>query len=162
MLKSATIGCNILIIEKYFKSFLKGSLKNYELNTAEGMVLLALYGHNGQKDAQILKDSDINLVGTSQDQLIDELHYDKSVITRTMQSLEKKGYVIRKNNTEDTRSYFFKLTDKAFTFKQTLIEILKEWNEHILGDFDESVLNLLDNMLAKVAKNATKTIRKNN
>lgn len=160
MLKSATIGCNILIIEKYFKSFLKGSLKNYELNTAEGMVLLALYGHNDQMDAQILKDSDINLVGTSQDQLIDELHYDKSVITRTMQSLEKKRYVIRKNNTEDTRSYFFKLTDKAFTFKQTLIEILKEWNEHILGDFDESILNLLDNMLATVAKNATKTIRK--
>lgn len=162
MLKSATIGCNILIIEKYFKLFFKNSLKKYGLNTAEGMVLLDLYGHNEKMKEHILKDVDENLVGTTQDQLVDELHCDKSVMTRAMQSLEKRGYVLRKNNTQDSRSYIFNLTDKAFIFKQTLIEILKEWNDIILGDFDDSVLNLLDNMLTKVVKNATKTVSKSN
>ena len=85
MLKPSTIGCNILIIEKYFKLFLKYSLKEYELNTAEGMVLLALYGHNGQTEDQTLKNLD-----------------------------------------------------------------------------EDSVLYLLDNMLAKVATNASKAVRQNN
>lgn len=162
MLDFATIGCNILIIEKYFKSFFKESLKEYGLNTAEGMVLLALYGHHGQIENQALKDSDDKSMGITQDKLVDELHYDKSVMTRTMQSLEKKGYAIRKNNPEDSRSYIFNLTDKAFIFKQTLIGILKEWNDIILANFDHSVLQLLDNMLAKVVKNAKGTIGKSN
>ena len=152
MIKFATIGCNIIIIEKYFKLFLKGSLKHYELNTAEGMILLALYGFNEQ----------IEEANATQDQLIDELHYDKSVMTRSMKSLERKGYVLRKDNPKDSRSYIFNLTDKAFIFQQTLVEILKEWNDIILVNFDDSVLNLLDTMLLKVAKNATGAVRTNN
>lgn len=162
MLKSSNIGFNILIIEKYFKLFFKSSLKDYELNTAEGMILLTLYGHNEQVDNRVLKDLDKNLVGTTQDQLIGALHYDKSVMTRTMKSLEKKGYVIRSANPKDSRSYIFDLTNKAFIFKQTLITILKEWNEMILGNFDDSNLNLLDNILAKVSQNATNTFEKSN
>lgn len=142
-IKYSSIGCNILGIDKYFKIFLKNSLRKNELNAAEGLVLLALYGQDGQ----------------SQDQIIEELHYDKGVMTRTMQSLEKKGYVLREKNSLDNRSFLFYLTNKAMIFKSTLIEILQEWNDIILQGIDDLSLRLLDKTLDRMSQNAIKKVR---
>ena len=156
------IGQNMMVVDKYFKIYLKNSLKKYDLNTAEGMVLLALYGHDGRTEEQILHDIHQDYDGKSQDQLIDELHYDKSVMTRTMQALEKKGYVIRGDNPKDSRSFIFNLTSKAIAFKDILIEILKEWNDTLLASFDDIDLEFLKNALAIMAKNAKRKVNYEN
>ncbi|MDD2969989.1 MAG: MarR family transcriptional regulator [Lachnospiraceae bacterium] len=148
------IGRNILIIDKYFKLYLKTALKQYDLNTAEGMVLLTLYEQTGHTSAQIIQNSHPENFSATQNQLIDELHYDKGVMTRIIQSLEQKGFVRRTDHPLDSRSFLINVTDKALDFKPVLISILKRWNDLFLIGFDEASLDMLDKSLVTMAENA--------
>lgn len=141
MLKYIHIGRNMLIIDKYFKLYMKRSLSAYGLNMAEGMVLLVFYGQEGDPAA-------------SQDQLIDELHYDKGVMTRTMQSLESKGYLVRQGHPKDNRSFVFTLTKRAIDFRDSLFEILKQWNDALLQGIDQASLEFLQITLTGMVQNA--------
>jgi len=147
------IGRNILILDKYFKLFLKEELKEYEINTAESMVLLTLYGQNGQTSEQLLKDIHHKKFSTTQDKIIDELHYDKGVMTRTMQNLESKGFVAREDNPLDSRSFIFSLTERAENFKPMLISVLKKWSDFLLMGLDDKTLEMLDTALSNMVKN---------
>lgn len=155
MKQYASIGRNMNIADKYFRLYLRGALKPYGLNTAEGTVLLSLYGKNGTTESQIfdsIHDHDCH----TQDQIIDELHYDRGVMTRTMKGLEEKDYVLRSDNTNDCRSYIFSLTKKALGFKPILIGILYKWNTWLLEDIDPDTLKTVENALSVMAKNAIK------
>lgn len=152
-----SIGRSILVIDKYFKMFFKKALKKYDLNAAEGMVLLVLLEQDGKTGTEIFNEIHEDIFGKSQDQIIDELHYDKGVMTRTMQSLESKGYVIRNNNPDDSRSFIFTLTHIAFTLKPDLIAILKEWNYILLKDIDH--LDVVKKEIEKMSQNAQRIIK---
>lgn len=140
------IGRNIIVINKYFKAYLKEELKEYKLNSAEGLVLLILYGKDG----------------ITQEQIIEEIQHDKGVMTRTMQSLEDKGYIIRNKNTNDNRSFNFYLTKKGKEFKNILIAILKIWNDNLLNDLTEYEIDIVNQCMEKMAQNATKYIKGGN
>lgn len=149
------IGRKMMIINKYFKIYLRNALKKYDLNAVEGMVLLVLYEHNNQMDKEAIDKLHINILGKTQEQIISELHYDKSIMARTMQSLEKKGFILREDNPNDNRSFIFIVTEKAIAFKPTLIEILKKWSEILLGEVEnlEAVAAALDKMSQNVILN---------
>jgi DNA-binding MarR family transcriptional regulator len=95
--------------------YLKCRLAEYDLNTAEGVVLLCLFENNGM----------------TQEAMLNEIHYDKSVLARTLQSLEKKQYTERKNNPDDGRSSIFFLTDRAEAFRTVMRDILKDWSSKV-------------------------------
>lgn len=155
MFECTSIGRNILIIDKYFKLYFKNALKEFDLNTAEGMALLALFSQEGKIDSDTLDAMRRENCGKTQDQIIDELHYDKSVMTRTMQSLEKKGYVSRSENPNDSRSYIFTVTDQATQFKPTLIDILRAWNDLLLKDIaHEDIIRNAVKIMSRNAQNA--------
>ncbi len=149
------IGRNIIIVDKYFKLFMRDALKAHDLNVSEAMVLLCLYKKNGQTSKEILRGMHKSVPGSTQDQLIDELHYDKGVMTRTMQSLEKKGYVLRADNPDDSRSYVFNLTEQAAGFKPVLIGVLREMDAVMLQGFEEAELAAFNASLEKIIANAT-------
>lgn len=153
MFNHKNIGLNIFIIDKYFKVYLKQSLKQYNLNSAEGLVLLVLYKYQGEVSANSLDDFHSQGIGKTQDEIISELHYDKGVITRTMQSLEDKHYVIRKNNPLDNRSYIFELTKEGFLFKPTLMNILAQLNNMMLEGIDDEMVALLNSKLNQIVDN---------
>ena len=150
------IGRDIMAIDKYFKFCFKSALSEHDLNSTEGMVLLVLYENDGQTAEGILENRHAVKIGQTQDQLISELHYDKAAMTRTMQSLEKKGLVLRSNNPLDSRSYLFVLTDKAKEFKTVLIDILRIWNDGVLQGLDEQSKAILESSLDCMMKNAMK------
>lgn len=149
-----TIGRDIMAIDKYFKFYFKSALSGHHLNVAEGMVLLALYGRDGQTTEGILDDIHEVEMRKTQDQLIGELHYDKAAMTRTMQALEKKGLVLRSDNPLDSRSYLFSLTEQAKEFKEVLLTILRTWNDGILQELDGPTIALLENSLDSMMQNA--------
>ena len=152
------IGHNIIAVDKYFRIYLKNSLKTYGMNVAEGMVLLALSEHDGLTEDQIFDNIHENTQGITQEQLVNELHYDKSVMTRTMQSLEGKGYVTRFDNSKDSRSFIFNLTESGSAFKTTLTGIMMEWTNTVLDGFDATELALMSGLLNRLENNArTKT-----
>lgn len=150
---------NSMIIEKHFKLFFKNGLKQYDLNTAEGMVLLLLIEKEAKPECNTIEKMHKIIRGQTQDQMIDEIHYDKAVMTRTMQSLEGKGYVVRNLNPIDSRSYIFSLTKKAADFKPTLINILKHWNEGMQKGIDKKELEVADKALSQMANNAIELAR---
>lgn len=143
----AIIGRNINIADKYFRIYLRNCLNPYGLNAAEGTVLLNMY----EKHSDTSKNP---LNGTTQEELIAGLHYDKGVMTRTMKSLEEKGYVLRSANPDDSRSYVFTLTGKGNTFKRTLVTILREWAEVLFKGVDEASIGVLEKALDIMSENA--------
>lgn len=151
------IGRKMMIINKYFKVYFRNALKEYDLNAVEGMVLLVLYENNNQFDKKAFDKIHTSILGKTQEQIISELHYDKSIMARTMQSLETKGFVLRDDNPHDSRSYIFTLTDKAVAFKPTLIEILKKWSEILLNEVEK--LDAVAAALDKMTQNVIQSIK---
>jgi DNA-binding MarR family transcriptional regulator len=137
MVRYALPGRCILVIDKYFKLFLRDSLLPHSLTAAEGLILLALYGGDGK----------------TQEQIIDELHFDKGVMTRMTKSLENSGFVVRSRNAADNRSFFFHLTDAGVSFKPVLTAILQSWSDIILQGVDDDALDVLNRTLQRMSQN---------
>lgn len=163
-----TIGKNMMIADKYFKLYLKSELQAYDLNAAEGIVLLMMYqkladqkkGNSSIKELNLTDPASTEnkneiVVQNTQDELIKELHYDKGVMTRTMKELEFKGYVTREQNPTDSRSYLFSLTQKGLDFKEPLLQILQKWNAQLLSGLSHKELTVVEKALATMSKNAS-------
>ena len=150
-MERSMIGRNILVIDKYSKLFLKNAVKEYGLNCAECMALLALYGEGAKTDDEILVAIPGGSFGKTQEQIIDEIHYDKGVMARTMQTLENKGYVFRNANPNDNRSYVFTMTEQAQAFMPKLFEILRDWTDRVLSNVEN--IEIVQRALAVMAEN---------
>jgi DNA-binding MarR family transcriptional regulator len=77
---------------------INNALREKKLGSAEANVLMFLYS-NGD--------------GVMQDDIVAGVEVSKPAISRTIRSLERKGYITRKRNASDRRSHVIRLTDKA-------------------------------------------------
>jgi DNA-binding MarR family transcriptional regulator len=148
------IGRHLFITEKYFKLFLKYELKPYEITASECMVLLMIAEHcvDSMQD------------GISQEQINEELNYDKGVLTRLMKGLEEKDLVKREANPKDGRSYLFVPTEKMLSYKPYIRNALKKWSEIVFESVDEEhVCSFADNLqsMSEKAKKAASQAKNN-
>ena len=71
----------------------------------------------------------------SQQKLADQLHKDKNSVTKLVDAIERKGFVVRRQNMSDRRSNTLVLTEKAESLKavakQKGIDILDQMLEGI-------------------------------
>lgn len=79
--------------------YLNQALREKQLSSAEANVLMFLYTNGDQ---------------VSQDVIVTGVEVSKPAISRTIHSLEEKGYIMRKSNPADKRSNLIFLTDKAW------------------------------------------------
>ena len=140
------IGRNIMVVHRQLKLFLNRTLKTYGINYSEAVVLINLFGE--ASTAQ-------EFLGKTQDQMNYCLRYDKSVMTRTMQSLETKGYVIRKPNPKDSRSYIFNLSGSSLELMPVLLSTFDRWNCALTENISKESLNAIKLGLSVMAENAT-------
>ncbi|MCQ2601720.1 MAG: MarR family transcriptional regulator [Treponema sp.] len=152
MKKTEGAGRSIMIADKYFRLYLKDSLVPYELNAAEGVVLHMMYMK--YSDTMNEKNTGSLFHGNTQDELIKEIHFDKGVMTRTMKSLEDKGFVERSQNPSDSRSFLFCFTEKGIKFRDVLMNIFVRWNSIITEGIDEKDIPVISAALEKMAANA--------
>ena len=103
------------ILSNNFQAYVNLKLKPYDLKFAEFICLLNLYENDG----------------SHQDFIIKRKYTDKSAITRTLQSLEKKSFVRREKSEEDKRINCVYLTEKALDYKEELDKIIDEWQEFL-------------------------------
>jgi len=154
------IGRDMNIANKYFRLYLRDRMAPYGLNTAEGTVLLSMLEKSGGTQQQIFDSIHSQVTdGNTQDELIGRLHYDKGVMTRTMRSLEDKGFVERRDNPADSRSHIFSLTGKGEKMRGTLIDVLREWNGVMLEGIPEETLAVLEQALSTIAGNSARFFR---
>ena len=129
-----SIGRIMMDYDRQFKGFLKAELAPRELTVAAALVLLALYERDGQ----------------TAESLLQTVYYDKSVMTRTLQILEKQGRVRRSRNPQDGRSWLFHLTEKGGEERRKITDSLRDWCSIAFRDMDEeevfSLLQILQNL----------------
>lgn len=113
-------------------------LEPHELSSAEGdLLFLLLTGSNE----------------LSQEELAEQLDVGKAAVSRAIDSLEDKGYVVRKRHHQDRRAYSICLTAKAFAIGPDITDIYDQLYKKIReGIPDEEFLHV-EELLTKVAAN---------
>ena len=148
------IGRYVMVIHRQLRVFLKRTLKSYDLNCSEAIVLINLCD-GAMPENSLIALLHEEVMGKTQDQMNHCLMYDKSVMTRTMQSLEIKEYVTRKVNPQDSRSFIFSPTEKALKLIPILISTFKHWNSMLADNINKESLEAIKTGLSTMAENAS-------
>ena len=112
----------------------------FALTNAELILLMQLYREEG----------------CMQDALADRLCVDRAVVTRIVQSLERKGFVFRERDGADGRKKHVHLTKEAKAREPFFHKIMFRWVEYLgegLASEDiRTLARLLDVMVARAGK----------
>lgn len=91
--------------------------------------------------------------GLSQRDLCEKTKKTKSNLTRILNSMEKKGLIIKANSKEDRRSYNVFLTDKGQNIKKDLIAITIRTHEKIFGNLSPEEQELFLYIVRRIIEN---------
>ena len=140
MLLSKEVAVELNLTGCKLKQFIAAKLKQMDVPlTPEQFILIDLLWNQGSM---------------SQQQLADQMQKDKNSVTKLVDALERKGFVVREQNRQDRRSNTLVLTEKAEALKhgakQKGISILDEMlvgiNEEELRSFLVTLHKLNRNM----------------
>ena len=140
MLLSKEIAVELNLTGCKLKQFLASKLKQLGVPlTPEQFMLIDLLWNHGEM---------------SQQQLADMMHKDKNSVTKLVDAIERKGFVVRRQNKNDRRSNTLVLTEKANQLKpgakqkgiSILDQMLEAINENELRMFLETLRKLNVNM----------------
>ena len=141
MLLSKEIAVELNLTGCKLKQFLAAKLRQMDVPlTPEQFMLIDLLWNEGEM---------------TQQQLADQMQKDKNSVTKLVDAIERKGFVIRKQNEHDRRANTLVLTEKANQLKpgakQKGISILDQMLE---GISEEELRNFLVT-LGKLNRNMT-------
>ena len=132
-----SLGRFISCIYRYTQMYLGKELENYRIGSGQFSFLMTLY----RKD------------GITQEDLAHLLHVDKATSARAVKTLEKEGYLIRKEDARDRRKYRIFVTEKGRTIESMMKSISSEWTARLLSGFSENEKDLMTLFLEKMVKN---------
>jgi MarR family transcriptional regulator, organic hydroperoxide resistance regulator len=115
-----TLARYIGIFSRQTQAYITFTLKDMDLSYSEHIILMNLYENEG----------------IYQEELSSMLAIDKALTARSVKSLEKKEFVIRKVIPQDRRYKRLFLTDKAKKQKNYFYSLLKKWEDYIIEDMD--------------------------
>ena len=141
MLLSKEIAVELNLTGCKLKQFIAAKLRQMDVPlTPEQFILIDLLWNQGSM---------------SQQQLADQMQKDKNSVTKLVDALERKGFVVREQNRQDRRSNTLVLTEKAEGLKQGAkqkgISIL---DEMLIGISEEELRSFLVT-LGKLNRNMT-------
>ena len=90
--------------------------------------------------------------GITQDQFISSFHLNPSNITRSILTLEKKGFLIRKTNPTDKRTCMLYTTSIAEAICGPIQKIIEQWENQILQNFCDDEQQLFLSMLRQIGE----------
>lgn len=96
----------------------------------------------------------VNHPGITQDQMTNEMKFDKATTARSVKKLEEAGYIERRTAPKDRRSSLLYPTPKAVKFAPVLQSILTDLDRKLTLDLSEEEVDQLIALLHKVNKNS--------
>ncbi len=93
--------------------------------------------------------------GVAQSELADRVLKDYPNLTRHIDSLEKKGLVVRQSDPADRRKYLINLTDIGRQQMDLAVPIIQEERERLFGDYDEKSLHQFHSFLRELQAKVT-------
>ena len=113
---------------------LKKNLKNYPINATEFSVMEFLYS-KGEKSIQEIRDRILLASGSA---------------TYVVDSLEKKGYIMRNVSQKDKRVTYIRLTEEGMKLIDDIFPIHKKNTKRIFEKINDKELVILKEILKKI------------
>lgn len=133
-------GRLISILYRKNQIYLNAVLKPYNITSSEQPVLMFLYDNKG----------------VTQEEIAHYLQVDKALMTRTIQSLVEKGYVVKEKDQQDKRCNRVSLTEAGIAVREEIKSSLMDWNERLLDGFDEEKRALVFSLFEELIDNLEK------
>ena len=89
--------------------------------------------------------------GVTQAQLAEIHRKDRNIVSRNIDALEEKGFVIRKRGIVDRRSFTIHLTDLGHSVISTHKNLIKESEEEALSNLSKDEISIFYSLLNKIA-----------
>jgi MarR family transcriptional regulator for hemolysin len=120
------------------RQIINNNLSPLDLSSAEGNILLHLWTQ-GQE--------------MGQEQLVEQLDVSKPAISRTLNSLESKGYVTRQRDPHDRRAYRIQLTDKALEIGPAVEQAYNQVYSLAMHGISQEELDYFVDLFGRMAEN---------
>ncbi|MCC8189124.1 MAG: MarR family transcriptional regulator [Planctomycetes bacterium] len=88
--------------------------------------------------------------GLTQDQIALKTKTDKSTVAKMVKQLVDAGFLTRKDNTEDKRSYFVFPTQKALDAYPEIAAEKRKWHAILTSNFTDTERKIFDLLLVKL------------
>lgn len=125
----------VLIKRKLLSAFLE---KGYDITFEQWTVLNVLFVEPGLIQSEIAT----------------KTYKDKTNVTRILDVLSKKGYVVRENHEKDRRSSCIYLTDAGKSMFEDLIPYTVSINEQFIKGLSDEELKIFTSVLDRICNNA--------
>ena len=122
------------------RQIINENLHPLNLSSAEGNILLHLWtqGHE-----------------MGQDQLVEQLDVSKPAVSRTLDALEKKGYIARQPNPDDKRAHRIQLTKRALEAGPAIEQIYNHIYTLAMQGISAEEFDYFINLFERISENFT-------
>jgi DNA-binding MarR family transcriptional regulator len=133
----------ISFLYRYLQIFMDEQLKRFGIGSGQFIFLLTL----------------LNSDGVSQESVATSLGIDKGTTAVAMKKLQEKGYIIRKTDRADRRSYRIFVTQKARSIQKEFKEVLSSWTDILTKGFTRAEMKQAADILVRMNDNAGTALR---
>jgi DNA-binding MarR family transcriptional regulator len=123
------------------QAWLNEKIGSYSIHITQYSILRYLYKHDG----------------TSQERIASDLRIDKSLCSREVRKLEATGYIVRKRDEIDSRKFIIRLTERAWSLEQELVDIGNQLNDEVFAGFSPEEEEIAYQIVGHVITNLDKT-----
>ena len=110
-------------------------------------------GQKGVNQSQIMILKQLyNKEGINQEELSKQLFVDKATAARSIKKLEEQGFVTRKRDINDKRSYRVYLTSKSMEVKQEINASIEAWQNEILKNISKEEQEIFISVLKRISQ----------
>ncbi|RBP95916.1 DNA-binding MarR family transcriptional regulator [Cytobacillus firmus] len=131
------ISIKIHQIDLTLTSYIKDKLAHLNIAPEQNLILMLLWEEDG----------------LSQNEIARRLDKDKSNITRMLSSLEKKGFIKKSMNKEDSRSLNVYLTENGKNLSEHVYPITEEFHSIVTSGIAKEELRIVEDVLTKMRRN---------
>jgi MarR family transcriptional regulator, transcriptional regulator for hemolysin len=128
---------NMSIIVRYCRIFAERKLREFDLSFGEQVIIMFLSTHEK----------------VNQDTISKAYMIDKGMVAKTLNKLEKKGFILRKQNPDNRRENILSLTQKGTDVLSNMRSILKEWNEILYEGMSMEDIACMKSLTGKMVEN---------
>ena len=124
------------------RQIINKNLRPLGLSSAEGNILLHLFTQSQEM---------------GQEQLVEQLDVSKPAVSRTLNSLERKGYVTRQRDPDDRRAQRVQLTDKALEIGPAVEQIYNRVYMLAIQGISQEELEHFVKLFSRMSENFAQT-----
>lgn len=134
------VGRYFSIAYRYAMIFFKNRMADLGLGQSHHGVLITLYKKQG----------------ISQEALRQKLNIDKANVTRSVKKLIQDGFVERRHDPNDKRSYLLYVSEKGERIRPEIESMFREWNDILLEGFTQEETDQLIGYMTRISDNVLK------